>query len=435
MISESNFSLTDTDLEKSKKGKPFDPLKFLARRLPVILGLAIPIWVVVAFLVNTFVLKKNYETASVVMVLPAKATGNITFDFDVGTGVDTFINTLITRASDRKLITEAIKTIPEDQLPSFISPSMDSDVASLVFQSHLQVQRVPNTTMIQFIMKAKSPKGLDVAANALVLALRKKLQNEQRDQYVARLDYLHNEKTKLAILLTEQQISKLKSTQAGLAPTNPDLLRSQAAVDSLKKEVEEFRELYAKNIELTSQQMKNSQIDNAVNTAGLFYDTAADEAARNVIDQAAAAQTLEGLSTGQVAAAPAPTGPVKAIISLEDRIQAISQKIDDVTLDSIAPLNVAIISRATPVDTPAPSPKLKQRMIYILILLVAVSSTLVLVVERLDKTIRTSRDLGATTGSQSSWCVPFPDGKTPSEYETTMLAVTLMKYESSKDLS
>ncbi len=197
-------------LEGRKKSKPFRIFDFLWRRVPLILGVGVP-----AFLLLSVVLAPLasgiYKVDGSLLISPMKEPSISGKDRDVIQGdIGVFQRTLVLRLMTRDVMQAAIESLPEADRPKFLAHMTDINRAVYRLMSRVKAKEVERTYLIQVSMEDGDAHGLDAMLSAVLESLIKKLEEEQERQYVSRLSYLKGEREKIAQRAREERERILK---------------------------------------------------------------------------------------------------------------------------------------------------------------------------------------------------------------------------------
>ena len=185
-------------LDKAKKMKPFGIFDFAWRRIPLILGVGLPIFIVLSIVLRFFA-SPVYKVDAKVLITPTKAPSINGRDREVIQGdVGWFARTLVLRLSNPDILREAIRKVPEEARPKFLQGLGDSDKAVFRLLSRIKAEELQRTYMINISMDGSDAKGLAEMLNSVLDTFIEKLQTEQERQYISQLNYLKNERAKIA---------------------------------------------------------------------------------------------------------------------------------------------------------------------------------------------------------------------------------------------
>ena len=192
-------------IEEAKKSKPFRPIDAIWRRLPMVLGIGTP-----AFLLFLLLLAPSispiYKVSGTVLIKQERQASLSGQEHDAISGdIGVYQRTLALRALDPKILKAALETVSEDNRPSFLKGKGTGDAAVMLLTKHLTASEVERTYLVNVELTAKTPKGLAPMLNAILKTLLEELQREQKAQFAQRLEYLHSEKTKLTDLMAEER--------------------------------------------------------------------------------------------------------------------------------------------------------------------------------------------------------------------------------------
>lgn len=185
-------------LEKAKKMKPFGIFDFLWRRVPLILCVGIPAFIILNIFVG-LVAKPVYTVDAKLLITPTKAPSIDGRDREIIQGdVGWFARTLVLRLKNPGILRTALRNLPDSERPSFLKGLGDSDPAVFRLMARLTVGEVERTYMINVSMESNEAEGMAETLNAVLDAFIEKLQEEQERQYVSQMNYLKNERGKIA---------------------------------------------------------------------------------------------------------------------------------------------------------------------------------------------------------------------------------------------
>ena len=191
-------------IEDAKKSKPFRLIDSIWRRLPMLLGLGAPAFLLVLLLLAPSI-SPIYKVSGVILAKQEKVTSLNGTDRDAITGdISFFQRTIAQRILDPKILGEALKAVSEENRPPFLA-KRSSEMAAFILGDHLISKEITGTYLVSVELSGKSPKGLAPMLNAVMAALINELQLEQKQQHTQRLDYLRDEKTKITNLLAEER--------------------------------------------------------------------------------------------------------------------------------------------------------------------------------------------------------------------------------------
>jgi len=197
-------------LEGRKKSKPFRIFDFLWRRVPLILGLGIPAFLVLSVVLAPFA-SGIYKVDGSLLISPMKEPSISGKDRDVIQGdIGVFQRTLVLRLMTRDVMQAAIESLSEADRPKFLAHISDINRAVYRLMSRVKAKEVERTYLIQVSMEDSDPHGLDAILSAVLESLIKKLEEEQARQYVSRLSYLKGEREKIAQRAREERERILK---------------------------------------------------------------------------------------------------------------------------------------------------------------------------------------------------------------------------------
>lgn len=185
-------------LDKAKKMKPFGILDFAWRRIPLILGVGLPVFIVLSILLR-FIASPVYKVDSKVLITPTKAPSINGRDREIIQGdVGWFSRTLVLRLTNPDILRAALKKVPDSERPDFLRGLGESDRAVFRLMTRMKAEEVARTYMIVISMEGRESKGLAEMLNAVLDTFVEKLQTEQERQYLSQLNYLKNEREKIA---------------------------------------------------------------------------------------------------------------------------------------------------------------------------------------------------------------------------------------------
>lgn len=197
-------------LEDRKKSKPFRLFDFLWRRMPLILGLGVPAFLVLAVLSALFV-RATYKVDGTLLLNPMKEPTINGRDREIIQGdIGFFQRTLVLRLMTLDVMQAAIKNLPQGDRPKFLSDTSDTNRAAYRLMSRIKAKEVERTYLIQVSMEDTSPHGLAPVLAAVLESLVDKLKQEQEKQYESRLAYLKGEREKISQRAGEERERILK---------------------------------------------------------------------------------------------------------------------------------------------------------------------------------------------------------------------------------
>ncbi len=200
-------------LEKAKKMKPFGILDFAWRRVPLIVGFGVPAFIVLSVLLRFFV-SPVYKVDAKVLITPTKAPSINGRDREIIQGdVGWFSRTLVLRLSNPDILRTALKKVPENERPDFLRGLGDTDRAVFRLMTRIKAEEVARTYMIIISMQGSESKGLAEMLNAVLDTFIEKLQTEQERQYLSQLNYLKNERKKIAERVNSEKESLFTITK------------------------------------------------------------------------------------------------------------------------------------------------------------------------------------------------------------------------------
>ena len=192
-------------IEDAKKSKPFRLVDSVWRRLPLLLGVGVPSFLLI-LLGMAPAISPIYKVSGVILAKQEKITSlNGTISDTITGDVAYFQRTIAQRILDPKILVEALKKVSVENRPPFLPKKGDDNLAAAVLGDRLIAKEIQGTYLVSVELSGKSPKGLAPMLNAVMAALINELQLEQKQQYTQRLDYLHDEKTKITNLLAEER--------------------------------------------------------------------------------------------------------------------------------------------------------------------------------------------------------------------------------------
>jgi len=184
-------------IDKAKKMKPFGIFDFAWRRVPLILAVGIPLFILFSLPVP-FLASPVYEVGGKLLITPTKIPSIDGRDRESIQGdVGWFSRTLALRFTNPSILRRAIRNVPEENRPNFLQGLGDSDRAVFRLMTRLEVAEVPRTYMIEVNMEGASATGLAEILNAVFDAFIDKLQEEQERQYTSQMSYLKGEREKI----------------------------------------------------------------------------------------------------------------------------------------------------------------------------------------------------------------------------------------------
>jgi len=215
-------------LESSKPRKPFRIFDFAFRRIPLILGIGIPLFLVLRLMVVPLT-HPIYKVEGSLLIQPSKeptVTGRERESIQGDVGF--FQRTLVLRILDREVIAAALRNLPDSDRPEFLKGLGDSDRAIYSLISKITAKEVERTYLIRVSLQADSAEGLAETLRAVLQSLIDKLKQEQETQFSSRLNYLKNERERIA-----SRASVEKSEILGLAARFHDqsMLREDYSTD------------------------------------------------------------------------------------------------------------------------------------------------------------------------------------------------------------
>jgi len=215
-------------LENSKQRKPFRIFDFAFRRLPLILGVGIPLFLILRLLVVPLT-HPIYKVEGSLLIQPTKeptVTGRERESIQGDVGF--FQRTLVLRITDREVVAAALRNLPDSDRPDFLKGLGESDRAIYSLISKITAKEVERTYLIRVSLQAGNADGLAETLRALLESLIDKLENEQETQFSSRLNYLKNERERIASRASHEKVEIL-----GLAARFQDqsMLREDYSTD------------------------------------------------------------------------------------------------------------------------------------------------------------------------------------------------------------
>jgi len=199
-------------LEMAKKSKPFSIFGFVWRRAPLILGAGIPIFLVLSLFLPLFS-SPVYTVDAKVLITPTKAPTIDGRDRELIQGdVGWFARTLVLRLTNPDILRAALRKVPDEKRPKFLRGMGDSDRAVFVLMSRIKSLEIQRTYMIKISLSGSEAAGLAEMLNSVLDTFIEKLQAEQGRQYLSQLNYLKNEREKMA-----DRVSREKESMVGIA--------------------------------------------------------------------------------------------------------------------------------------------------------------------------------------------------------------------------
>jgi len=199
-------------LELAKKTKPFSIIDFVWRRAPLILGAGIPVFLVLGLFLPLFS-SPVYTVDAKVLITPTKAPTIDGRDRELIQGdVGWFARTLVLRLTNPDILRAALRKVPDDKRPKFLRGLGDSDKAVFVLMSRIKSLEIQRTYMIKISLSGSDAAGLAEMLNAVLDTFIERLQAEQERQYLSQLNYLKNEREKMA-----DRVSREKESLVGIA--------------------------------------------------------------------------------------------------------------------------------------------------------------------------------------------------------------------------
>ena len=171
----------------------------------MLLGIGAPSFLLILlFLAPT--ISPIYKVSGIILAKQEIVTSLNGVDRNTITGdVSYFQRTIAQRILDPKILGEALKKVSPENRPPFLPKKVSDDAAVVILGDHLTSKEIAGTYLVSLEIAGKSPKGLAPMLNAVMNSLIIELQSEQKQQHTQRLDYLHDEKTKITTLLAEER--------------------------------------------------------------------------------------------------------------------------------------------------------------------------------------------------------------------------------------
>lgn len=155
-------------LENAKKMKPFGIFDFAWRRIPLILAVGVPTFVVLSLLLSLFV-NPVFTVDAKVLITPTKAPSISGRDREIIQGdVGWFARTLVLRLSNPDILRAALKKVPEAERPDFLRGLGDSDRAVFRLMSRIKAEEIARTYAIKISMEGSEAQGLAEMLNAVL---------------------------------------------------------------------------------------------------------------------------------------------------------------------------------------------------------------------------------------------------------------------------
>lgn len=198
------------DLSAAKKSKPFQIMDFLWRRVPLILLVATPLFVLFNLLIAPFS-SPVYRVEGSLMLLPNKEPNVSGRDREAIQGdVGYFQRTLGLRLRNRTIMENALKSLPENKRPPFLRGLGESDSAIFRLMGRIKSKEIERTYIMQLSMESDEPEGLAEIMNAVMDSFLESLQTEQQQRHAKRLHYLQDERIKISERAVTEKARLLK---------------------------------------------------------------------------------------------------------------------------------------------------------------------------------------------------------------------------------
>ena len=196
--------------------KPFDVIRFVLHRGPLILILGMLIFVLFLPLLLSQV-SPGYRAETFLMVTPLKQPTLQGRERDVIPGdLKDYMRTLTQRITSYNIVQEALTQLPSAEWPSFLKS--DDSIARNIFRvmRRIEAREIPGTYLLEVSLEAASPDELGPLLNAVSSAFLSRLEKEQEQQYARRLQYLSEERTNIISRINVQRARLINlSEQAG----------------------------------------------------------------------------------------------------------------------------------------------------------------------------------------------------------------------------
>ncbi len=185
-------------LDKAKKSKPFAIFDFIWRRIPLILGVGIPCFLLLSVPIR-FMASPVYKVNAKVLITPNKAPSINGRDREIIQGdVGWFSRTLVLRLNNPDVLRAALEKVEDSDRPDFLKGQGTSDRAVFRLMSRIKAEEIQRTYMIDVSMQGSKAAGMANMLNVVLDTFIEKLQTEQARQYLSQLTYLKNERTQIA---------------------------------------------------------------------------------------------------------------------------------------------------------------------------------------------------------------------------------------------
>jgi uncharacterized protein involved in exopolysaccharide biosynthesis len=192
-------------VEEAKKTKPFRPVDALWRRLPMIMGVGAPCFLLFLLILAPTISPIYKVTGSILIKQEKQARLNGSDVDSISGDISIYQRTLALRIVDPKILKAALESVSADNRPTFLEKAGNGERAVALLSRHLTATEVDRTYLVNIDLTGNKPKGLANMLNTILRTLLDELQREQKEQYSQRLEYLQSEKTKISNLISEER--------------------------------------------------------------------------------------------------------------------------------------------------------------------------------------------------------------------------------------
>lgn len=183
---------------EGKKRKPFDIIGLVLRR-------AIMVGVCGSFLGLTFAVilypkgKPVYKAAAVILIDPAKQpTVNGRESNRIPGDIRNWTRTQLARILSEDVLKEAIQRVPLEERPDFLREKPDHPANPFKLMKRIDADEKFGTYLVTLEIENESPNGIAEMLNAVMEVFLEKLQSESEGGLSNRLEYLREERDKIA---------------------------------------------------------------------------------------------------------------------------------------------------------------------------------------------------------------------------------------------
>ncbi len=175
-----------------KRLKPFDPINFVLSRTPLILGIGLPLFVLLAPLA---LVKRSpvYQANGSMLILPRIDAYPGSSDKVIYGNLFHFAQTQARRMTTEEVLLDAVRSMPRERWPAFLRNAPNESAAAAILRSRIKVSPVDHSYHLFVMVQHGQSGGLDQAVNAVMEAYIRKLEREQENQCARRLEYLELE--------------------------------------------------------------------------------------------------------------------------------------------------------------------------------------------------------------------------------------------------